>query len=135
MKYINELRVYYADTDAYQVVWHGAYLRWMEAARVELTNKAGLDLKLMQENFDVMPVVELNIKYKVSAKLDDILIIETEIKEAGPTKIVFSQTIKNKETNTTNLSAEVTCVAVNTKTGKMYRKLPDYILTALSKKA
>ena len=33
MKYTNEVRVYYADTDAYQVVWHGAYLRWMEAAQ------------------------------------------------------------------------------------------------------
>ena len=134
MKYINELRVYYADTDAYKVVWHGAYLRWMEAARVELTNKAGLDLKLMQENYDVMPVVELNVKYKISAKLDDILVIETEIKEAGPTKIVFSQIIKNKNTGVINLTAEVTCVAVNTQSGKMYRKLPDYILTALNKK-
>ncbi len=131
MKYINEQRVYYADTDAYKVVWHGAYLRWMEAARVELTNKAGLDLKKMQDNSDVMPVVELNIKYKVSAKLDDILVIETEITEAGPTRIVFAQTIKNKETGIVNVSAQVTCVAVNTETGKMYRKLPEYIVNAL----
>lgn len=130
MKYTNELRVYYADTDAYKVVWHGAYLRWMEAARVELTNRMGLDLNMMQEKGDILPVVELNIKYKVSAKLDDILIIETEIIECGPTKIVFEQTIKNKDTGVVNILANVTCVAVNTETGKMYRKIPDYICNA-----
>lgn len=37
-------KVYYADTDAYGVVWHGAYLRWLEAARVELCEAMGLNL-------------------------------------------------------------------------------------------
>ena len=51
MKHIDEIRVYYADTDAYGVVWHGAYLRWMEAGRVNYTEKVlGLDLKKMQED-------------------------------------------------------------------------------------
>lgn len=132
MKYTNEVRVYYADTDAYKVVWHGTYLRWMEAARVEFTNRAGLDLSKMQEMNDIIPVVELNIKYKVSAKLDDILQIETSLIEAGPTRIVFSQIIRNKVTGITNICAQVTCVAVNTETSKMYRKLPDYIQNALN---
>lgn len=130
MKYTNELRVYYADTDAYKVVWHGAYLRWLEAARVELINKMGLDLNIMHERGDIMPVVELNIKYKVSAKLDDILIIETELRECGPTRIIFHQTIRNKETGTVNIVADITCVAVNTQSAKMYRKMPEYITKA-----
>lgn len=133
MKYTNEFRVYYADTDAYKVVWHGAYLRWMEAARVELINKMGLDLKFMQEHNEIWPVVELNIKYKISAKLDDMLVMDTELVECGPTKIVFAQTIKNKETGIINITAQVVCVAVNTETGKMYRKLPDYITQAYEK--
>lgn len=130
MKYTNEVRVYYADTDAYQVVWHGAYLRWMEAARVELTNQLGLDLKQLQETGDILPVRDLNVKYRLSAKLDDILKIETEIEECSPVKIVFKQIISNKETGEVNIEARVTCVAVNTHTGKMYRRIPDYIYNA-----
>lgn len=130
MKYINELRVYYADTDAYKVVWHGTYLRWLEAARVELSNKMGLDLNKMHDNGDLLPVIEMNIKYKVSAKLDDILVLETELIECGPTKLVFSQTVKNKATGVINLKAQVVCVAVNTEKGKMYRRLPEYIIAA-----
>ncbi len=44
MKHEFTHRVYYADTDAYGVVWHGTYLRWMEMGRVELCDKLGLDL-------------------------------------------------------------------------------------------
>ena len=135
MKFTNEVRVYYADTDAYQVVWHGAYLRWMEASRVELTNLLGLDLKQLQETGDILPVRDLSVKYKSSAKLDDIVKIETEIEECSPVKIVFKQIISNKETGEVNIEARVTCVAVNTHTGKMYRRIPDYIYNACKKQA
>jgi len=67
MIHTDEIRVYYADTDAYGVVWHGAYLRWLEAGRIEYSNKVlKLDLKQMQEDGCLLPVVELNIKYKIS---------------------------------------------------------------------
>ena len=69
-KHIYETRVYYADTDAYGVVWHGTYLRWMEAGRIEFTDKIlGLDLKKMQEEGCVLPVVDINIKYNLEQKL------------------------------------------------------------------
>lgn len=130
-KHTNEIRVYYADTDAYGVVWHGAYLRWLEAGRIEYTDKVlGLDLKKMQDDGCVLPVVELNVKYKVSAKLDDNLILETEVEQLRPSAIIFKQTLKNKETGVINIIATVTCVAVDTSTNKMFRRLPDNIINA-----
>ena len=136
MKHVDEIRVYYADTDAYGVVWHGAYLRWLESGRIEFTDKVmGLDLKQMQEDGCLLPVVELNIKYKVSAKLDENLLLETEIEELRPSAIVFKQTLKNKETGIVNIVATVTCVAVDTKTNKMFRRLPAYITEAYTAKA
>ena len=134
MKHIDEIRVYYADTDAYGVVWHGAYLRWLEAGRIEYTDKVmGLDLKQMQEDGCILPVVELNIKYKVSAKLDDNLVLETFVEELRPSAIVFKQILKNKDTGTINISATVTCVAVDTSNNKMFRRLPDFITQAYQK--
>ena len=127
-KYTNEVRVYYADTDAYGVVWHGTYLRWMEASRIEFTNKIlGIDLKKLQDDGCLLPVVDINIKYKSSAKNDDRLIIETEISELRTSAITFKQIIRNKETNIINIIATVTCVAVDTKTNKMMRRLPNQI--------
>lgn len=134
MKHIDEIRVYYADTDAYGVVWHGAYLRWLEAGRIEYTDKVlGLDLKQMQDDGCILPVVELNVKYKLSAKLDDNLILETEVNELKTCSITFTQTLKNKETGVINIIATVTCVAVDTTTNKMFRRLPDFITEAYNK--
>lgn len=130
-KHIYETRVYYADTDAYGVVWHGTYLRWMEAGRIEFTDKIlGLDLKKMQEEGCVLPVVDLNIKYKSSAKTDDKLILETEIAELNRSSIVFKQVLTNKETGNVHITATVTCVAVDTTTNKMMRRLPECIANA-----
>ena len=134
MKHIDEIRVYYADTDAYGVVWHGAYLRWLEAGRIEYTDKVlGLDLKKMQEDGCILPVIELNIKYRLSAKLDENLILETEVEELRPSAIVFKQTLKNKDTGVINIVGTVTCVAVDTTTNKMFRRLPAFITDAYNK--
>lgn len=134
MKHIDEIRVYYADTDAYGVVWHGAYLRWLEAGRIEYTDKVlGLDLKKMQEDGCILPVIELNIKYRLSAKLDENLILETEVEELRPSAIIFKQTLKNKDTGVINIVGTVTCVAVDTTTNKMFRRLPAFITDAYNK--
>ena len=135
MKYTNEIRVYYADTDAYGVVWHGSYLRWMEAGRIEFTDKIlGLDLKKMQDEGIVLPVVDINIKYKSSARTDERLVMETEIAELRPSSITFKQTISNKETGIVNIIVTVNCLAVDTKTNKMMRRLPNCITKVEIKK-
>ena len=64
MEYIQEIRVLYSDTDSYGVVWHGAYTKWFEAARVELVEMLGLDLETLEKNKILFPVVEMNIRYK-----------------------------------------------------------------------
>ena len=39
------VRVQYLDTDQGGVVHHAAYLRWLEAARVELLRERGIDYR------------------------------------------------------------------------------------------
>lgn|SRR5574344_677113 len=128
----NEYRVYYQDTDAYKVVWHGAYLRYMEAARVEFCEKAGMFLSDLQNLGVIFPVIDLNIRYKVSAKLDDLIIVETSIEEIKPSNITFKQIIKNKQTEIENICAYVKIVAVNND-GKMFRKIPEEIMDKFKK--
>ena len=131
MKHIDEFKVYYADTDAYGVVWHGTYLRWMEAGRIEYTTKVmGLNLKDLQDNGIVLPVVDLNVKYKRSAKAYDSIVLETEVSEIKKSFIKFKQVLKNKETDSVYIVGEVTCVAVDSNTGKMIKQMPDYITKA-----
>lgn len=133
MKHSIEQKVYYADTDAYGVVWHGSYLRWLEMGRVELCEKLGHNLIELESQDIVLPVVNLNIKYKSSAKLNDKLIIETSIQKFNPLSVTFEQKIKEKQSSKIFAEATVEVVAINN-SGKLYRKMPQ-ILTEMFEKA
>ena len=133
MKFYREVKVYYHDTDAYNITWHGNYLKWYEEARCEMCEALGLHLdKIAKDEGIVFPLVNVNLRYKTPAKLYDELIIETSIKEFSRTKIVFEQTIKEKNSLNICNAAEITAVAVDTN-GKLIRKLPEYIFNAFNK--
>ena len=129
MKHIFETKVYYADTDAYGVVWHGTYLRWMEKGRVDLCDMLGLDLVAMKSNDVLLPVANMNVRYKASARLNDIVVVETSIKEMSPIRVTFEQTIRNKADNKLFIKAEFEVVAIHND-GSIYRKLPEAITNA-----
>lgn len=125
MEYIQEIRVLYSDTDSYGVVWHGAYTKWFEAARVEIVEKLGLELETLENNNILFPVVEMNIRYKSSAKMNERIIIKTTIKEVKPVSITFEHNVYEKSTGILRVNAQTTIVVINSETGKMYRKIPN----------
>jgi acyl-CoA thioester hydrolase len=127
MENIFETKVYYSDTDAYGVVWHGNYLRWLEKGRVDFCSQLGFDLVELQKENIVLPVAEIDIKYKASAKLNNNLTIKTILSEIKPLYVIFTQTIYDNEK--TYISANVKVVAVNND-GKLYRKIPQKLYEA-----
>ena len=126
MKHAFDTKVFYSDTDAYGVVWHGSYLRWLEMGRVLLCEQAGYKLSELEKDDIVLPVAELNIKYKNSAKLEDEIKIKTDVLEYGRFYVTFYQTITDKKEEKTYIEATVKVVAVN-KSGKLYRSLPEQV--------
>lgn len=129
MKHTFEQKVYYSDTDAYGVVWHGSYLRWLEMGRVELCEMMGYSLTELEEKNIVLPVVNVNVRYKCSAKINDILIVETTIQKYNSLSVTFSQKIKGKCNNKTYIEALIDVVAIDNN-GKLYRKMPEILLNA-----
>lgn len=126
MEHAFKQKVFYSDTDAYGVVWHGSYLRWLEMGRVYLCEKCGLFLKELEKEDIVMPVSEMNVKFKQSAKLDDNIIIKTQISQHGKFFIDFHQTIKDENEEKTYIVATFRVVAIH-KDGTLYRSLPKQI--------
>lgn len=132
MKHIFETKVYYSDTDAYGVVWHGAYLRWLEKGRVDLCDALGLDLVTLKKSDILLPVTNMNVRYKASAKLNDTVIIETRIEKYNSLSVTFKQLIKSKETEKVFIEALFDVVAIN-EAGKLYRRLPEEIVQAFKR--
>jgi acyl-CoA thioester hydrolase len=74
------LRAYFEDTDVSGVVYHANYLKYMERARSDMLRAAGIDQRAAIESGEGVYVVsDLEIKYRASAKLDDDLVVLSEV--------------------------------------------------------
>ncbi|OOF49127.1 tol-pal system-associated acyl-CoA thioesterase [Rodentibacter genomosp. 1] len=86
------VRVYYEDTDAGGVVYHARYLHFFERARTEYLRKQNFSQQiLLQEQQAAFVVKSMAIDYCIPAKLDDYLIVETEVTAIKGATILFEQ--------------------------------------------
>jgi acyl-CoA thioester hydrolase len=89
------VRVYYQDTDAGGVVFHGQYLAFMERARTELLNEARIDLaRFADERGILFLVYELKMKYHAPARLNDLLGVSAEVATIGRASMLFRQRVE-----------------------------------------
>lgn len=88
------VRVYYDSTDAGGVVYHSKYLDFCERARTEfLRSKNIIQSKLFEEAGIGFVVKNASLEFKKSAKLDDLLKIETKVLENSGVIIKMLQEI------------------------------------------
>jgi tol-pal system-associated acyl-CoA thioesterase len=89
------VRVYYQDTDAGGVVFHGQYLAFMERARTELLNEAGLDLaRIAEERRVLFLVYDLRLRYHQPARLNESLTVTAEVAKMGRASLLFRQRVE-----------------------------------------
>ena len=91
-----KIRVYYEDTDCGNVVYYANYLKYMERSRTELLRERGINLSLLQKEGYIFIVAEAHVKYKASAKYDDLLDVNSTIKSISFASVTFTTTIKNE---------------------------------------
>ncbi|HYD98330.1 MAG TPA: tol-pal system-associated acyl-CoA thioesterase, partial [Alphaproteobacteria bacterium] len=107
------LRVYYADTDAGGVVYHGTYLAFAERARTEFLRLIGWDRVEMIDRAGVMFMVrKAELDYLAPARLDDLLDIVTTVERIGGASIGLRQSIRRGADELAVLSLVVVCVGV-----------------------
>jgi tol-pal system-associated acyl-CoA thioesterase len=89
------VRVYYQDTDAGGVVFHGQYLAFMERARTELLNDSKVDLaRLADEKRVLFLVYELQVRYHQPARLNELLSVSAEVATISRASLRFRQRVE-----------------------------------------
>ncbi|MBK1963689.1 acyl-CoA thioesterase [Campylobacter novaezeelandiae] len=86
-----QIRVYYEDTDSGGVVYHSNYLKFCERARSELFFKKNIDI--FSEKTGHFLVTKINCRFLKSAKLGDILKIETKLLDIKNVSVLIKQEI------------------------------------------
>jgi acyl-CoA thioester hydrolase len=93
---VAQYRVLYVDTDQMGVVNNINYLRFFELGRAEWIRRRGRAYKNIEEEGSLLPVVEAFVKYKESARYDDLLDIDVEVDDVRMASVVFRYVIKRQ---------------------------------------
>ncbi|MFV0335699.1 MAG: tol-pal system-associated acyl-CoA thioesterase [Tropicimonas sp.] len=94
MPHIHELRVYYEDTDMAGIVYYANYLKFIERGRSEWIRAMGVDQNALRDDFGrVFAVRRVEADYLASARLDDVLRVETRLSELRGARFVMDQRI------------------------------------------
>lgn len=109
------VRVYFEDTDAGGVVYHGAYLRFAERARTEWLRDLGLPhSQLIAETGLIFVVKRLAIDYVRPARLDEALVVETRLARLGRASVTVAQAVRREEATVASLEVVLACVRLAT---------------------
>ena len=117
------VRVYYEDTDQQGHVFYANYLKYFERGRTEFLRHLGAPpAKIETDLGRLFVVAKINLTYHQSARLDDVLNVQTRLARLGRVKLVMDQVIYRGDTLITR--AEVT-VAIIDRAGRPARVSPQ----------
>lgn len=85
------LRTRYGETDQMGIIYHPNYYIYFEMGRTQfLLDEVGISYKELEGLGVMLPVTETYCKYRLPAKYDDELTVETSVKEITVARISFS---------------------------------------------
>ncbi len=103
------VRVYYEDTDAVGVVYYANYLRFMERARTEWLRALGFEQStLMAENI-AFAARQATVEYLKPARLDDELVVVSQVESLGRAQLVFHQRIERADDLLVDARMRIAC--------------------------
>ncbi len=109
------VRVYFENTDAGGVVYHGEYLKFMERARTEWLRHLGYDHQTLARNHRVVFVVtQAVVDFLKPARLDDNLAASVQLESLGKVRCVFVQEVRREDELLVRAKITVACVTGET---------------------
>lgn len=103
-------KVYYEDTDSLGVVYYANYLKYLERGRTEYVGDvSGRDIRRWNEDGFNFVVYALNMKFKKSAELGDIIEVVTLVQNASLYRSIFKQRIERAGDLIIEAEVEVVC--------------------------
>ena len=122
------VRVYFENTDAGGVVYHGEYLKFLERARTEWLRHLGFDHQALARSHRVVFIVSSVVAdFLKPARLDDTLAVSVQLESLGKVRCIFVQEIRREDEVLVKAKVTVACV-----TGEAFK--PTEIPEALRRK-
>jgi len=115
----------YYETDQSGVVHHSVYPMWFEMGRTELLRVNGVAYKDLEEASVFFVVVELHIKYRMPARYDEKLQLETSCSSVSASRIEHSYHLTNHCDGM--ILAEGSSILACVDTSGKLRRIPEFM--------
>jgi acyl-CoA thioester hydrolase len=114
------VRVYFEDTDFSGLVYHASYVRWCERGRSDFLRLMGNDHRALISGAEsrepaAFVVRRLSLEFRRSARIDEILEVETRVKEMGAATLDLAQRILRQGAVLCEAAVQVVLVSVSGK--------------------
>ena len=103
---IFERTINYYETDKMGVVHHSNYIRFLEEARCKLLSDLNYSYGKIEEEGLMIPVLEVNCKYKYHVTAFDTILIDVRIVEFNGVKMRVKYIVTNKANGNLVMEAE-----------------------------
>ena len=120
---ILELRVRYAETDQMGVVYHANYLVWCDMGRTDYLGSRGANYAELERGGTSLAVSDASVRYHAPARYDDLIRVETTLREVRSRAVTFDYVITNAQTSVRLATASTALVSID-RNGRPVR-LPD----------
>ena len=106
--------MYYQDTDAGGVVFHAAYLDFLERARMDWLRARGFDANHLLGRYQLFFIVrKVELGYLKPALLDDLLAVSAALEKLGHAQLTFVQQVRRDDEILLRGLVNVACVAAD----------------------
>lgn len=114
-------------TDYGGVVWHGAYIAWLEEARIAYLQSQGVNFADWVDQGVDLPVVDLSLRYQQPLTLGMNVVVKTWLQPRKGIRLVWQYDLQIPATGATCVLATVTLVPVDRHKRKILRRLPPAV--------
>lgn len=88
-----QIRVEYHHTDQMGIVHHSNYVKFFEVARTEWLRAIGLTYAEMERRGVMMPITEVQVKYRQPAYYDELITVRAMVEEMPMARMTFKYEI------------------------------------------
>jgi len=85
----------YSETDQMGIIHHSNYAVWFEAGRLDFLRKAGIPNTNIEEQGIMLPLYEMNCKFKSPARSEDEIMVITSLKKMSHVRLCFLYQVIN----------------------------------------
>ena len=101
-----DIRVRYAEVDQMGALHHSRYWVYFEMGRTEYMRARGVTYREMEAAGHFIAIAGVEVKYRAAARYDDLLIIETWVKEVRGARVFFANRVLRDDGGRETLIAE-----------------------------